>query len=180
MADIIQFGRKKTAEPEPEPEKRPRKSAKKKTGPTAEIHTFAPAPKPRIVAPMPDVGRYDSDTPGSFLDTILDIVDKEGAGDPFISRDAVIRLKRKQEMQQAINSLQGRSSNFDNNVAIRTRIVKDLADEALLQEFNESVGNDWTARPAYYTAIINEVDRRGFFMIMKNLKDINADKQDDE
>ncbi len=62
-----------------------------------------------------------------------------------------------------INTLQGISSSFEKNVNIRENLIKSLGDDELENYFNSSTEQDWTSRPAYYKALVNELERRNYF-----------------
>lgn len=98
----------------------------------------------------------------------LDTTDLDGGGDAYsdLAETAEDRIKygRLVKLKTALRGFVVKSD----TVALRRSIVGSYETDRLIEEFWNSTEGDWTQRPALYTAILDELEQRGFF----NIRDV--------
>lgn len=167
MADILKFPfgkRPSEARPETKPTSTEQNDNEDEAG--AEVVEFQASHTPSPA----DIERFriqQDETSGDnrLLDVLSRLTEARTAGGEKspISGKRLEYIKRALEIRQAINSLQGAERTLDNNVAIRARLVKEMEDDDLAEQFHTSTRHDWSARPAHFTAILDELTERGYF-----------------
>ncbi len=171
MADILKFpfGKQRS---EPQPESKPTMTEQNDDEDEAGAEVVqlktSRAPTP---ADARHFGIVNNDEPveDRLLDALTRLAEDRVAGGEKspISQEKLQHIRRAREIRQAISSLQGPRAHLDANVAIRADIVKSMTDDQLAEEFHSSTPHDWSARPAFYTALINELEARRYFDFFK-------------
>jgi hypothetical protein len=71
------------------------------------------------------------------------------------------KYRRLVTMETALNGLFAKPA----NVAMRRGMIRSYGTDDLMGEFWNSTEGNWTSQPAMYTAILDELEERGFFNI---------------